>query len=139
MPDDQLSVSSGEIISLTMNNGLSGMLRPLVNEIYLLTTYIAGTYYIHDRSVFDGLEAECELILRREPENKYDKYAILVLNSAEQKLGYVPKKDNKIIARLMDAGKQMKVMVKSIDKLSDPERPDVEIRIFMIDFWCFKL
>jgi len=132
MSENQLSVSSGNIVAMTMNNGLSEMIKPLVNEIYLITTFIAGTMYIHDTTVFDEVSADGELQLKREPDNAYDKYAILVLNKSGKKLGYVPRKDNLIIARLMDAGKQMKVTVKNIER--DADDIDVGIRIYMIDF-----
>lgn len=132
MSDYELSVTGGDLVAMTMNNGLSEMLKPLVNEIYLITTYIAGTMYIYETAVFDEIEDGCELSLKREPDNDYDTYAILVLNRSGRKLGYVPRNDNRIIARLMDAGKQMKVTVKEIER--DDEDIDVSIRIYMIDF-----
>lgn len=132
MGNNQLSVSGGDIIAMTMNNGLAEMLRPLVNEIYLITTCIAGTAYIYDTSVFDEVVVDGELQLKREPDNEFDKYAILVLNKSGRKLGYVPRRDNMIIARLMDAGKQMKVTVKNIEK--DAGAIEVNIRIYMADF-----
>ena len=54
------------------------------------------------------------------------------MNKSGKKLGYVPRKDNLIIARLMDAGKRMKVTVKNIER--DDDDIDVDIRIYMIDF-----
>ena len=41
----------------------------------------------------------------REPDNPYDKQAIMIKNMDGVKIGYVPKADNVIFARLMDAGK----------------------------------
>ncbi|MCI6581444.1 MAG: hypothetical protein MSH15_05645 [Oscillospiraceae bacterium] len=57
MSENQLSVSSGNIVAMTMNNGLSDIIRPLMNEIYLITTYIAGTMFIYETSVFDEVES----------------------------------------------------------------------------------
>ena len=41
----------------------------------------------------------------REPDNPYDKRAIVIKNADGVKIGYIPRADNKIFARLMDAGK----------------------------------
>ncbi|MHB1442941.1 MAG: HIRAN domain-containing protein [Candidatus Humimicrobiaceae bacterium] len=45
------------------------------------------------------------LIFRREPQNPYNNQAIMIMHLENNKLGYIPRKDNKIIANLMDAGK----------------------------------
>ena len=45
------------------------------------------------------------LVLKREPKNKYDDKAILILTEDGQKLGYVPQEKNEILSKLMDAGK----------------------------------
>lgn len=41
----------------------------------------------------------------REPDNPYDKRAIVIKNKDGVKIGYVPKVDNVVFSRLMDAGK----------------------------------
>jgi len=41
----------------------------------------------------------------REPDNPYDKKAIVIKNADGVKVGYVPRADNVIFSRLMDAGK----------------------------------
>lgn len=41
----------------------------------------------------------------REPDNRYDSQAIVIRTTSGTKIGYVPKKDNVVFARLMDAGK----------------------------------
>lgn len=54
------------------------------------------------------------MILRRDTENEYDDRAILVLTQNKQKLGYIPRKDNVIFSRLMDAGKLLTATIKEI-------------------------
>ena len=58
------------------------------------------------------------LVLRREPLNERDELAILVETAAGEKIGYVPRKHNPILARLMDAGKQLaaKVVRKELEE-----------------------
>lgn len=48
-----------------------------------------------------------ELILYREQENPNDKHAIRIETINGEKIGYVPRQNNVIISRLMDAGKEI--------------------------------
>jgi len=45
------------------------------------------------------------LNLRGSPDNPHDNRAIVIKNTDGVKIGYVPKADNVIFSRLMDAGK----------------------------------
>ena len=94
-------------VSVITNHSVGEILQPLIREIHLFDTWIAGTTHLEDKSVLKTLKADDELLLRRE-ENKFDSKAILVLNNGKQKLGYVPGKDNVIFSSLMDAGKILK-------------------------------
>ena len=58
------------------------------------------------------------LLLVREPENPYDERAILVQNLEGEKLGYIPRRKNEVLASLMDAGKSIYARV---CHLEDPE------------------
>ena len=128
---NELEVIDG-VLPTIVNNGLGPVIKPLMKEIFLYETYIAGTSHIEDQSVFYDLKEDVSLILQREAENKFDKYAIVVLNENHEKLGYIPRTDNKIFARLMDAGKMLKgkvVVVFDMDYYWD-----VRIKIYMVDF-----
>lgn len=59
----------------------------------------------------------------REPENEYDELAILVKDEKGHKLGYVPRRCNRVPARLMDAGKLLYAVVDDIN-LNDEEDVD---------------
>jgi hypothetical protein len=83
----------------------NGLPMPFVQEIYLLKTHIAGTTFLDLEEVEPTLKDQELLIFKREPTNKSDKLAILILTERGQKLGYVPRDQNSIMARLMDAGK----------------------------------
>ena len=79
---------------------------PFEKDIFLFATYVAGTNYIEGiDELAPHLSIGDKLAFFREPENTYDKRAIVIKNSDGVKLGYVPKKDNIIFSRLMDAGK----------------------------------
>ena len=51
------------------------------------------------------LNIEDKLDFFREPDNQYDKQAIMIKTVSGVKIGYVPRQDNMVFARLMDAGK----------------------------------
>ncbi|WP_297983962.1 HIRAN domain-containing protein [uncultured Chryseobacterium sp.] len=75
-------------------------------DILALESIIAGTSYLNLKEIEkEIIIKESELSLKREPDNEFDKYAVLVFFK-EQKIGYLPKSKNQTIARLMDAGKQ---------------------------------
>jgi hypothetical protein len=106
--------------------------KPFSRQIYLISASIAGLYYvdnIHD--VLEEIKLESKLHFIREPDNQYDELAILVKDQNGNKLGYVPRKKNPILARLMDAGKNIYGTVKKIS--NDDSYMDVEMEIFMDD------
>ena len=110
---------------------ISDIIKPLVNEIHLFDTFIAGTTHLEDQSVLDEVAEGDKVNLRRE-ENKFDTKAILVQDQNGRKLGYIPEKDNLIFSRLMDAGKLL------IGKVSDIQLhgtfPKIRIGIYLVDY-----
>ena len=118
-------------ISVLETHDLGDIIKPLVKDIHLMDTYIAGTTHLKDESVLDAVSVGDELILQRE-DNKFDENAILVLNAKKEKLGYIPEKDNPVFARLMDAGKLIKARVNDIDNVATFKK--IRIAIVMVDF-----
>ena len=58
------------IIKSSANNNLSDVIKPLVKEIHLFDTFIAGTSYI-EKELLERLKVDDKLTLQRE-NNKYD-------------------------------------------------------------------
>lgn len=78
---------------------------PYRKENFLTETHIAGTSHIKKIEKREPkLERGKKLVLKRESYNPYDFWAIRVETKKGKKLGYIPKKDNEILARLMDMG-----------------------------------
>lgn len=75
-----------------------------------MKTGLAGSqFYIKseaERARLQNLQPGTELILRREPDNKYDEWAIAVYLTEDDKIGFISRYKNEAIARLMDAGKK---------------------------------
>ncbi|MCR4863908.1 MAG: hypothetical protein K5850_01910 [Bacteroidales bacterium] len=57
---------------------------------------------------------------------------IIPFNYNHTQLGWVPMKDNLVIARLMDAGKLFNCKVVSITK-TGPSSPRINVSIYMVD------
>lgn len=60
---------------------------------------------LHGKELEPFILVDDKLNFCREPDNFYDSRAIVIKNVDCVKIGYVPKADNVIFSRLMDAGK----------------------------------
>ena len=92
-----------EFVRTSLNE--KGLPKPFVREVELLNCNIAGTTFLDLDEIEPELREHQLLMLKREPKNKNDDKAILILTEDGQKLGYVPKKKNEVLSNLMDAGK----------------------------------
>jgi hypothetical protein len=131
---DELALTDqqrSELITTIQQNGITDLIKPLVKEIFLFDTFIAGTSYV-DKKLIVALSPDDKLILRREEDNRFDDRAVMVLDKDQHKVGYIPEKDNAIFSRLMDAGKLLTAKVKKIDRKGDFSK--IEIGIFLTDF-----
>ena len=128
---NEIAVKNTDLIIAIEDKQITEIIKPLVNEIYLFDTFIAGTTYLEDQTVLDDIKPGDKVSLRRE-DNKFDDKAILVLDLEKRKLGYIPEKDNVIFARLMDAGKLL------IGKVTDIEKhgtfTKIAIGIYLVDY-----
>lgn len=129
---NQLTLTNQQLVSIIEENGITNLIKPLVKEIYLFDTYVAGTNYVDDLSNFKDLKEGDRLVLKREKDNKFDHKAILVNTESQKKLGYIPRKDNAIFSRLLDAGKLLSATVKEINEHGDFY--SIKINIYLVDF-----
>jgi len=121
------------IINLLINSfGKDGLPLPYVKEIFLMECHIAGTSYRENiKEIEKELQEKDLLVFKRETDNLHDKLAIVIFDTKGQKLGYVPRDRNEVIARLMDAGKLI------FGKLEGKQWKDdwlkADIRVYMRD------
>ena len=127
----EITISNNQLVQTIEEFGITDVIRPLVKEIYLFDTYVAGTSYI-DRKIRESVSVDDKVILRREQDNRFDDKAILILTESQDKLGYIPEKDNSVFSRLMDAGKLLTAKIKKIDWKGDFSK--IEISIYLVDF-----
>ena len=129
---NNLIISPQNTLAITEQMDFGELIKPLQKELFLLKTYVAGTAYIEDYSVIEELKTGDRLTLKREPGNRFDEKAILVLDAQKRKVGYVPERDNTVFSRLMDGGKILFCKVE--DKQSKEYYTQVDINIFLEDF-----
>ena len=70
---------------------------------------------------YDLKKVNDTVLLKREPENKYDRFAIKVLKEGRF-LGYIAAYENIVMAMLMDQGVQLETSVSSVAENIDEKR-----------------
>lgn len=83
--------------------------------IKIYDNYIRGITHYRFNSLKRIIKAGDELILEREVQNAYDRFAIAVFFQSH-KLGYLPAYENIVLANMMDAGANLSAFVSNIDK-----------------------
>ena len=112
--------------------GNTAVALPFSKQVFLMDTHVAGTGYHEAAAEAKSLEAGDQLILKREPDNPYDDLAIAVLGESGAKLGYIPRNQNCVLARLMDAGKQICAEITDCD--AEGPWTEIDIKVSMAEF-----
>ena len=108
------------------NNGELTIPKPFEKDIFLFDTYVAGTTHIEGIEELEShLNTDDRLEFFIEPDNQYDKQAIVIKTVDGVKIGYVPRQDNVIFARLMDAGKLL------FGKITSKEKKGSWVKIYI--------
>lgn len=110
--------------------------NPFQQKIFLLETYVAGLSYaenLEEIEVF--LVPGFRLEFLRDPKNTYDEMAIQIFIQPQgvpkKRIGYVPRRKNEILARLMDAGKYLYGIIQ--EKKNFGNSLNLTIHVFMED------
>lgn len=124
---DLVKTSGGGLVGLLHGkNGEILIPKPFEKDIFLFDTYVAGTTHIEGIEELEPhLNVDDRLAFFREPDNRYDKQAIVIKTVDGVKIGYVPKQDNVIFARLMDAGKLL------FGKITSKEKKGSWVKIYI--------
>jgi len=87
-------------------------------EVRLTSRYIAGFQYYRGAEIENQLRVNDSLILKREAENRHDCYAVEVYHGSN-KLGYLPREENRVVARMMDQNIEVKGRIIKINPESE--------------------
>ena len=89
-------------VAVSHNQAMAETVRMLIQS-----AAVAGFRHHQAPTLFDQLRPGDTLILKREPDNPYDRHAIQVLWQG-QLLGYVPRRNNQALAWAMDQNPQLR-------------------------------
>ena len=128
---NELTKKEEGVVALVQEHSLGDIIKPLMKEIHLFDSYVAGTSHLKDKSVLEEIKIGDMLSLQRE-DNKFDSNAVIIYTPDKKKLGYIPEKDNIIFARLMDAGKLLKAKIFKIQMKGSFMQ--ISIGIYLVDF-----
>lgn len=125
-----LSTTDPKLLKL-LSDGGGISFKAFEEDILALSSIVAGTAYQNLTEIEKKITVhESKFILKREPDNQYDKFAVVVLFE-DKKLGYIPKSKNQTIARLMDAGKEF--YAKPIHKEWEGKWLRIDMEVFLKD------
>lgn len=98
-----------------------------VKDIYVMDTYIAGLAYKDKNMLEKELKEDARFYMKRDISNLYDIKAIKIVSKTGNVVGFIPKKDNEVISRLMDSGKYFYCVITEVDT----ERLHANIEVYM--------
>lgn len=117
---------------LDVRHSVGSVPMPFEREILLKECHVAGTVHVDDvLCKTESVGIGSVLALKREIANDYDEFAIRVETAAGERIGWVPKKHNDVLARLMDAGKLL--VAKVTHKELEDHWLNIRIEIYMKD------
>lgn len=88
-------------------------------SLLLQDSPLAGFQFHAGKQLWPQMQVGDRLSLIREPDNPHDPFAIRV-EWQQHKIGYVPRRENRDIARLMDNGVQIHARISRLAQSRDP-------------------
>jgi len=99
-------------------------------KILVQSSPLAGSQYYAVARVWHEIRPGDRLTLTREPDNRHDRNAIRVDWNGQQ-LGYVPRAENRAVARALDAGEKLEARVSKLRDDPDPWQR-VEFEVYLV-------
>jgi len=99
-------------------------------KILVQSSPLAGSQYYSASRLWTEIRIGDRLSLSREPDNRHDRNAVRVEWNG-QKLGYVPRAENRAVAQALDAGERLEARVAGLRDDPDPWRR-IEFEIFLV-------
>lgn len=93
-----------------------------VKRYKLFDDYVAGVAYydFSDPASLAALKIGEPVVLKRQPDNPYDRLAIEVYAEDGRKIGYIPRSHNIIPASLMDQGARLRGKIVALNGVDGP-------------------
>jgi len=126
--NNSLIKSTPGLLKLLHQSGTS--LDVFRKDMLALSCLVAGTSFRSLKETEPLINLQTVFKLKREQDNEFDKKAVAIYFDNE-KIGYVPKVKNEVIANLMDAGK--KFSAKLISKEWEGNWLKLDIEVYLND------
>jgi len=98
-------------------------------NILLLQANVAGFRYYRGEKVWQHIHPSDPVTLKREPQNPHDRKAV-ALYWRNEKLGYIPRTDNSVIANLLDQGAPLNASIRKKNPSPNPwERLEIRVEL----------
>lgn len=117
--------------------GLTALMSVLSNpmseareSVTIYRCYLRGLQYYSAADIFQRLKLGKDLKLVAEPNNKFDKYAVEVFFQ-NYKLGYLPRGENKTIARMLHQGIKLSAKITDLEDNSKYHYMDIGVTVEM--------
>ena len=117
-------------LALGLLLGVSASATAETVKILVQSSPLAGSQFYAVAEVWPQIRLGDRLTLIREPENRHDRKAVRVEWQGRQ-LGYVPRAENRAVARALDDGEALEARVSKLRQDPDPWRR-VEFEVFLI-------
>jgi len=99
-------------------------------KILVQSSPLAGSQFYAVSKLRDEIRIGDRLSLTREPDNRHYNNAVRIDWNGQQ-LGYVPRKENRAVARALDAGEKLEARVSKLRDDPDPWQR-VEFEVYLI-------
>ena len=99
-------------------------------KILVQSSPLAGSQYYSVAKVWNEIKPGDRLTLTPEPDNRHDRNAVRVDWNGQQ-LGYVPRAENRAVARALNAGEKLEARVSRLRDDPDPWKR-VEFEVYLI-------
>ena len=126
-PNSVIQISSG-LMQAFSGGAININLMP--KDILVLECLVAGTSFRNVKKVEAELLHKVKLEIVREAKNEFDEFAI-ALHFNKNKIGYIPRDKNEVIARLLDAGKSFFATIEA--KEWEGNWLKIEVKVYLKD------
>jgi hypothetical protein len=109
-----------QLVCLILSSmGAQPLQAQVTANILLQDSPLAGFQYHQGKALWMQMQVGDALTLVREPDNAHDAKAVRV-EWQGHKIGYVPRRENADVARLMDAGQALLARISRLAEVRDP-------------------
>ena len=99
-------------------------------KVLVQSSPLAGSQYYAAAKAWNDIRIGDRLTLTREPGNRHDRNAVRIEWQGQQ-IGYLPRAENGVVARALDAGEKLEARVSKRRDDPDPWRR-IEIEVYLI-------